>query len=189
MQTVLDFFQSYFVHQAFLVALFLITLYNLNNEVKIKIPLQIIRYILILSGITSIVGIFISQFITPHDPRNDFNFINRASGPYKVISIITLVFSILLPLILLIKKYGMNKYLILIFSFLVSLGFYFERFVIYVTSNHRGHLNEGMNLQINDFSIRVAIIIALLTINLLLFILKKSKTDTDKSEIDSEFIK
>jgi hypothetical protein len=64
----------------------------------------------------------------------------------------------------------------------------FEKFVIYTTRNHRGHLDQGMNLQINSYSIRVAIIITLLTINLLLFIRKESKIHPDKSEIDSDLI-
>lgn len=92
------------------------------------------------------------------------------------------------PFVLLIKKYGVNKYIILVVSSLISIGFWFEKFVIYTTRNHRGHLDQGMNLQINSYSIRVAIIITLLTINLLLFIRKKSKIHPDKSEIDSDLI-
>ena len=188
MNEILSFFQSYFVNQAFLATLLIITLNNVNKKIQIKKPLQIIRYVIILSGFTSLVGMFISQAITPDFEGNALALIKRTTGSYKVFFIFTLTCSVLFPFVLLIKKYGVNKYIILVVSSLISIGFWFEKFVIYTTRNHRGHLDQGMNLQINSYSIRVAIIITLLTINLLLFIRKESKIHPDKSEIDSDLI-
>ena len=188
MTELLSFFQSYFINQTFLITLLIITLNNVNKSIEIKNPIQVIRYVLIIAGLIALIQFVYYLFFELASKESMLYFIKRATAPYRYFYISSLAYSIIIPFFLILKKFGTNKHFILIVSFLISLGYWYERFVIYVTSNHRGHLDEGMNLQINSYSIRVAIIITLLTINLFLFIQKKSKIDTDKSEIDSELI-
>jgi hypothetical protein len=92
MTELLSLFQSFFVNQAFLAVLLLITLNNIWKRIEIKIPLQIIRYVLIVSGFTALIGLFISQALTPESKGNPLTFINRATGPYKVYYIAMLCF-------------------------------------------------------------------------------------------------
>jgi molybdopterin-containing oxidoreductase family membrane subunit len=176
MTELLSLFQSFFVNQAFLATLLLITLNNIWKKVEIKTPLQIIRYVLIVSGFTALVGIFISQVLTPDSEGNTLSFINRATGPYKVYYIAMLCFSVILPFLLLIQKLGTSKYFVLIVSFLIVIGYWFERLVIIVTSLHRGHMPSSWNLWHSIFYFTIFVILpVLLLFNIIMDLIKRIK--------------
>ena len=109
MTELLSFFQSYFVNQAFLTTLLLITINKIWRKVDIKIPIQIIRYVLILSGLIACTQLIYYLFYELESKNNSLNFINRATGSYKVFYIFMLFSSTLLPILLFIKFLGSKK--------------------------------------------------------------------------------
>ena len=81
MQTFLNLFQFYLINQTFLAVLLLITINNIWRKVDIKIPLQIIQYVLITYGFLSLIDLFIYQPLTPDDEIYNRKF-SSASNEY-----------------------------------------------------------------------------------------------------------
>jgi hypothetical protein len=99
---------------------------------------KIIKWIILIHcGLATICMLI--NFIFPYDNQY-LNYINRATGPYYWAYIIMLISSSILPFFLLFKKPEKNIYFILLISFLINIGWWFERFVIIVTSLHQDYL-------------------------------------------------
>jgi len=79
-------------------------------------------------------------FVACFSPADMVSIRGRATDSYNFAYYIMLVPNTLLPLLLLFKKVGRNKYLLLALAFLMNIGWMFELFVIYNTNLHREHL-------------------------------------------------
>jgi hypothetical protein len=83
-------------------------------------------------------GLNISSYvITYFSPAIMDSFLVRTTGPYKFAYYLMTVSNTILPLLLLFKRLGRNKYVLLILSFLMDIGWIFELFIIYSTDLHR----------------------------------------------------
>ncbi|KGO86692.1 hypothetical protein [Flavobacterium suncheonense] len=90
---------------------------------------------------------------------NEYTFIERATGPYKLVYWLMLLSSTLFPFSLLFKKLRTKFWYILLVSFFMKIGMYFEQFVIITTSIHRDYSSEkGLNNNIKDFFFNLGII-------------------------------
>ncbi|MDG1174303.1 MAG: hypothetical protein P8N07_00755 [Flavobacteriales bacterium] len=112
-------------------------------------------------------------------------FLERASGVFFWIFLTMIVSSCLLPLSLFVKKIGINKWIILFISFLINFGFWFEKYVIIVTSLHGDKIygRETSNyIYFNTLTIGFAITLILIGINLWYYF---RKSNVDSKLIDS----
>lgn len=79
----------------------------------------------------------------------EFAFIQRATGPYKWAYLIMFLSALILPFTLFSKKIASNFYYVMFVAIFMKIGFYFERFVIIVTSYHRDY---GEGIQTLEFT-------------------------------------
>lgn len=167
MSEIFDAFEYTIINQTFIATLFLITLNNISRKINLTIPLQFIRYILILWGIITLVKFIYSLFFELENEESMSVFLKRTTSPYNYTYIFLIISSIILPFTLLVKKIGINKYVILIISFLITFGTRFEKFVITITSIHRGHLPSSWDNWFSWYIIGIIVIIIILTINII----------------------
>jgi hypothetical protein len=90
--------------------------------------------ILVYAGL-NISYYFIAYFST----ATMVGFLGRGTGFYSFAYYLMVVPNTVLPLLLLFKKLGRNKYVLLTLSFLMNIGWLFELFIIYSTDMHRDH--------------------------------------------------
>jgi hypothetical protein len=69
-----------------------------------------------------------------------YAFIERATGPYKIAYWIMFLCALIFPFTLFYKKLASKFWYVLLVAFGMKIGFYFERYVIFVTSLHRDYL-------------------------------------------------
>lgn len=106
-----------------------------KSNIDTVYAVKIIKWIIIIYCGLSTIGLLIN-LIFPYD-NQDVNFINRATGPYYWAYLTMLVSKVVLPFLLFFKRPGKNIYFILFISFIINMGWWFERFVIIVTSLHQ----------------------------------------------------
>ena len=82
-------------------------------------------------------GLNISSYIIAYFlPAKMGGFLGRTTGPYSFAYYLMTVPNTILPLLLLFKRLGRNKYVLLILSFLMNIGWAFELLTIYNTDLH-----------------------------------------------------
>lgn len=91
-------------------------------------------------------GLFILQIIFNIVVQHQPLIPERATGPYAFAYWIALLAGIS-PLVLLVRYYKENYFLLLIVSFIISITSFFEKFVILITSWHRDFL-PGFNIEL-----------------------------------------
>lgn len=69
-----------------------------------------------------------------------YAFLNRATGPMAWSYWVMMTCNVISPQLMWVKKWRRNLMFTFIMSIVVNIGMWFERFVIIVTSLHRGHL-------------------------------------------------
>jgi hypothetical protein len=84
-------------------------------------------------------------FFAYFSPTIMVSFWERATDSYSFAYDLMVVPNTLLPLLLLFKKPGRNKYVLLALSFLMNIGWIFELFVIYRTDLHRDHVTTHLS--------------------------------------------
>ncbi len=104
-------------------------------KTDIRNAFVIVKILLLLYAILNIGNYAIGYFF----PDTMNNLWERATGPYSFAFYLMAVPNTLLPLLLLFKKLGRNKYLLLSFSFLMNVGWLFEFIVVYNVSLHRDY--------------------------------------------------
>ncbi len=141
-----------------------------KNKFETKKALNIFRWIIIIYSIITWTITIIEVIRNPTDSV----YINRAVGPYSYIYIMMLLLALVLPITLLSKKLGQKFWYVLLVSFCIKIGVYFERFVIITTSFHRDYLEDNDDLDFpNSFSYEIGllifqgVIIAILTLSIL----------------------
>ena len=107
-----------------------------NNRFATKKALNLIRWFVIGYSVNTVV-LYIITFTTSTE---SFEFLNRATGFYKIAYLLVLFSATILPFTLLFKKLGSNFIYVLVVSILIKIGVYFEKFVIVVTSFHRDYV-------------------------------------------------
>lgn len=106
-----------------------------KNRFQTKKALNVISWIILIYTIVmiiySIIGIIFYY--------NEFAFINRATGPYKLFFWFMFLSANVFPFTLFIKKFRTKFLYVLAVAFFMKIGAYFERFVIITTSLHRDY--------------------------------------------------
>lgn len=117
-----------------------------KDRFETKKTLNLVRWIIIIytfiTGTITILGITIYP--------DDSTFVNRATGPNKMMYWILFILALILPFTLLVKKVATKFWYVLIVAFCMKIGGYFERFVIITTSLHRDYLPDNGNTEIAD---------------------------------------
>lgn len=123
--------------------------FKLENYITIK-HIEIMNKIILLTG--SLVGIayFTEIFMSwySNNPYEFFVIINRMTGPYKELYWLMLLFNVLIPQFFWFKRIRRNLLATFIFSILINVGMWLERFVIIVTSLHRDFLPSSWTIYI-----------------------------------------
>ena len=116
--------------------LFLIILKKIApGRYKIASALEIIRWIIIGSASLALIYFLYGIMTSP----DSYAIVNRAEGPYRMLSFLMTFCSLILPFSLLIKKLAVKPFYVLLVALLIKIGWYLERFVIIVTSLHRDY--------------------------------------------------
>jgi molybdopterin-containing oxidoreductase family membrane subunit len=109
-----------------------ITLHHLDRMAKIMLLTGS------LVAFSYATEIFTAWYGTSADER--FAFWNRATGPYAWAFWTMVLCNAALPQLLWLRRVRASVPTLFVLSILVNVGMWFERFVIIVTSLHRGHL-------------------------------------------------
>ena len=155
-----------------------------KRRFETKKVLNLICWLIILYSIITWTYSLTGMIFYPEE----FAFIERATGPYSWAYWTMFLSALILPFTLFIKKISSNFYYVLFVAFFMKIGFYFERFVIIVTSFHQDYQNESKNAELTDslsFGILMifiqGIIIAITSLGI--FEIIKKKRIKDKSFI------
>lgn len=92
----------------------------------------------LMVGLAYITEVFMAWYSGNEYER--FAYINRSIGPYAWAYWMMVIFNVLIPQFLWIKKIRRSMLIIFIISLLVNIGMWLERFVIITTSLHRDFL-------------------------------------------------
>lgn len=112
-----------------------------RNKFKTKKALNVVRWIIIFYTAITLVYFIVGIAFAPEK----FAFTNRATGPYWFAYWLMLCAATVLPFTLLIKKLAAKFWYVLFIAFCMKIGFYFERFVIIVSSIHRDYFPMEQN--------------------------------------------
>jgi hypothetical protein len=155
-----------------------------KRRFETKKVLNLISWLIILYSIFTWIYSLIGMIFYPEE----FAFIERATGPYSWAYWTMFLSALILPFTLFIKKISSNFYYVLFVAIFMKIGFYFERFVIVVTSFHRDYQSE--NAEFTDslsFGILMIFIqgIIIAIISLGIFEIIKQKRIKNKSFVNS----
>lgn len=149
-----------------------------KNRFETKKVLNLIRWIIIFYTIITWTFYLIGMALN----IDEYAFINRATGSYKIAYWVMFLSALILPFTLLIKKLASKFWYVLLVAFVMKSGFYLERYVIIITSFHRDYLSENRSSEFTDSLTLGAgilflqgVIIAILTL-VIFEIVKRKKT-------------
>ena len=114
-----------------------------RKRFETKKVLNVITKIIIIYTLITMIYSLIGVIFYPEE----FEFIKRATGPYSWAYWVMFLSASILPLTLLNKKIANNFFYVLFVSIFMKIGYYFERFVIIVTSFHRDYQTENKNTE------------------------------------------
>ena len=147
-----------------------------KKRFETKKVLNFICWLIILYSVVTWTYSLIGMIFYPEK----FAFIERATGPYSWAYWTMFLCALILPFTLFIKKVSSNFYYVLFVAIFIKIGFYFERYVIIVTSYHRDYGTVRENIEFTDsFSFGIlmifiqGIIIALISLGIFEIIKKK----------------
>lgn len=110
--------------------------------------IDLMNTVMLVAG--SLVGVaYLTEWLMAaqsHSPYETFVFQNRSTGPYAWAFWTMLVCNVALPQLLWIKKLRRSIAFSVIIALIVSVGMWFERFVIIVTSLHRDYLPSSWTM-------------------------------------------
>ncbi len=148
-----------------------------KERFETKKALNLFRWIIIIYSIISWAFYLIGIIVNPEE----FAFTERATGPYKIAYWTMFLCALILPFTLFIKKLASKFWYLILVSFGIKIGFYFERFVIFVTNLDRDY---NPSLQSSEFTklytfgigmiILQGVIIAFLSLSIFEFLKRKS---------------
>ncbi|WP_160164979.1 polysulfide reductase NrfD [Dokdonia sp. PRO95] len=82
--------------------------------------------------------------------HEEYAFINRAAGPYAWAYWLMFLSALILPLTLLVQKLASNFWYVLLVSFAMKSGIFFERFVIITTNLQSNTLSKNGDTHLID---------------------------------------
>ena len=126
----------------------------LKNESLSKQALSFVKWSIIIYTSIIVIKFIINLFYS----EEFIQFINRAGGVYKIAYLLMFSCATILPFTLLFKKMGTKHWYVLLISFLMKIGIYFERFVILTTSIHRDYLTSNWDSKNNNLWLEVFLI-------------------------------
>lgn len=112
-----------------------------RDQFKTRQVITLVRWFLIFYFVIGLVYYLIGLLRFP----NEYAIINRASGPYAWAFWIMFIAAAALPFSLFYKKLAMNPFYLIFLVFMMKIGYYFERFVIMVTSFHTDYSPNNSN--------------------------------------------
>jgi len=147
-----------------------------KNQFETKKAINLICWKIISYTIITLI-FFLIGIVAKGD---EYNFISRAKGKYKITYLLSLSFALILPFTLVIKKLRQKFGYVLLIAFLMKIGFYFERYVIIVTSLHQEYLPQKGNFLFGAGMIFLqGAIIAIITLGIF-EVVKRKKTVHNK---------
>jgi hypothetical protein len=114
-----------------------------KQRFEVKRTLNVIRWIIIIYTVIT-WSFYLIGMATTNNPE-EYAFINRATGPYAWAYWLMFLSALILPLTLLVQKLASNFWYVLLVSFAMKSGIYFERFVIITTTFHGDYIPEDSN--------------------------------------------
>lgn len=144
---------------------------HLENYITVK-HVEYMNIVIIVTG--SIVGVayltelFISWYSGVE--YEQYAFINRFSGPYAWAYWCMMTCNVISPQLFWVKSLRRNLAFTFVMSIVVNIGMWFERFVIIVTSLHRGHVPSSWGMFYPTF-VDVGVFIGTIGIFFTLFLL------------------
>lgn len=146
-ERIIEIVDANFIHCLIPIILTLILVeFLFKKRFETKKVLNLICKFIILYSIITWTYSLIGMIFYPEK----FAFIQRATGPYKWSYWIMFLSALILPFTLFIKKIASNFYYVIFVAIFMKIGFYFERFVIIVTSYHRDYGEEIRNVEFID---------------------------------------
>ncbi|RDK85550.1 hypothetical protein [Marinirhabdus gelatinilytica] len=109
-----------------------------KNRFETKKVLNLICWIIVFYTITTWTFYLIGMATTENP--DEYAFVNRATGLYAWAYWVMFLSALILPFTLLIRKLRRKFWFVLLVTLVMKSGFYFERYVIIVTSFHRDYL-------------------------------------------------
>jgi hypothetical protein len=123
-------FSFYILRQLFMIIVFLIVIDFFWKKQDFKFSYAVIRWVLLVNWIHDLLQI-------PFNWDEMSSFFDRATGPYWWAYWFMIIGGFILPVLLIHKKLGRNKWMILLVAFLATFSLTFELFVILITSMHQ----------------------------------------------------
>lgn len=182
-ERIIEIIDANFIHCLVPIILTLILVeFLFKKRFETKKVLSLICKFIILYSIVTWTYSLIGMIFYPEK----FAFTQRATGPYKWAYWFMFLSALILPFTLFIKKIASNFYYVIFVAIFMKIGFYFERFVIIVTSYHRDYGEEIRNVEFTEsFTFGVimlfiqGIIIALILLGLFEILKKKRLQNED----------
>ena len=109
-----------------------------KNKFQTKEGLQVVVWIIITFTALEIIRFLSGIIFYPEE----MNFLGRGKGPYKFTYWFMLVCTFLLPFSLFHKRLCAKYGYVILVSFLMKAGTFFEKFVIWMTALHRNYLPD-----------------------------------------------
>ena len=120
-----------------------------KNRFKTKQVLNLVRWIIVSYTIVTMIQFLIRIIVF----RDEYAFLNRATGPYWWAYWLMFISAAILPFTLLYKKLFSKAFYLLFIAIFMKIGMYFERFVIIVTSFHRDYAPDNERLNLSQYLI------------------------------------
>lgn len=155
-----------------------------KNQFETRKTLNIIRWIIIIYSLVTFTVYIAGMWMN----REEYAFVNRATGPYAWAYWIMLLATLLFPLSLFFKKLASRFWYVLIVAFGIKIGLFFERFVIITTSLHRDYLPGSDNSDFTGlptFGVEIfflqGLILAILSLGIFELVKRKKLCRTDNN--------
>jgi hypothetical protein len=129
-------FSFYILRHLFVIILLLIAIDFFWKKQDFKFSYAVIRWVILVSWIHNLLRIPLNW-----DEMSSFS--DRATGPYWWAYWIMMICGLILPALLIHKKWGRNKWMLLLVGFLATFSLTFELFVILITSLHQDYLRSS----------------------------------------------
>ena len=120
-----------------------------KNRFKTKQVLNLVRWIIVSYTIVTMIQFLIRIIVF----RDEYAFLNRATGPYWWAYWLMFISAAILPFTLLYKKLFSKAFYLLFIAIFMKIGMYFERFVIIVTSLHRDYASDNERFNLSNYLI------------------------------------
>ena len=148
-----------------------------KERFETKKALNLFRWIIIIYSIVTWTFYLTGMIVNPEE----FNFTSRSTGPYKIAYWTMFLCALILPLTLFIKKIASKFWYVILVAFGMKIGFYFERYVIFVTNldrdyNPSSQSSEFPNLYTFGIGVIIlqGIIIAFLSLSIFEFLKRRN---------------